>query len=186
MSGILGRKTGMTRVFTENGNVVPVTIIDCSGVTVVGYKNKAKDGHNAICLSIQFGKTKSFIREFPISDNLMDLKSDDVISVSQFSVGDTVRVVGRAKGKGFQGVIKRHGFGGGRKTHGSTFHRKPGSIGTMKPSRVVKGLRMAGRMGGQQVTFNDIQIISVDGKRELLYLSGCLPGAKNSFLKISV
>lgn len=200
MKGLLGKKVGMTQVFIENGNVVPVTLIEAGPCYVVQKKTKDTDGYNAVQLGFdEVGERKLSKPEqghlnkadAPMLKHLTEFRgSDDNLEVGQkvdasiFEVGDLVDVVGTSKGKGFAGVVKRHHFAGGMKTHGqSDRHRAPGSIGAgTTPGRVVKGMRMAGRMGGERVTATNLEVIIVDPDRNLVAVKGAVPGAKNGLV----
>jgi large subunit ribosomal protein L3 len=202
MKNILGRKIGMTQIFLENGEVVPVTVIEAGPVYVVQKKTKEKEGYNAI--QVAFGEVKErrvikpikghfdkanvaykkYLREFKV-ENPDEFEIGQEIKADVFSVGDKVDVTGTSKGKGTQGVIKRHGFGRGRESHGSKFHRMPGgmSAGTY-PGRVFKGHRMMGRMGNEKVTVQNLQVVRVDADRNLLLIKGAVPGPKKGLVVI--
>jgi len=200
ISGIIGRKLGITQVFQDNGKSEAVTAVEAGPCTVVQVKTLAKDGYNAI--QFGFGEAKrlnspqrghlkglgqlQYLREFRVVDT-EEVNVGDKIDVSQFQAGDLVDVTGISKSKGFAGVVKRHGFAGGPKTHGqSDRHRSPGSIGAAtSPGRVWKGMRMAGRMGGEKVTVKHLEVIDVDSKRNLLLLKGAVPGNKKGLLLIN-
>lgn len=202
-SAILGKKIGMTSIFNDKGVQVPCTVIEAGPCPVVNVRTGENNGYNAIqvgWLPIKDTKLKKpvlgyfkkqgisplkYLKEF--RDLEIDLKVGDNLTVDQFRPGDKVKVVGKSKGKGFQGVIKRHHFGGvGMQTHGqSDRQRHPGSIGSSSyPSRVLKGLRMAGRMGGKQVTARNLQILEVMPDKNLILIKGSVPGANNSLLEI--
>ena len=202
MKNILGRKIGMTQIFLENGDVVPVTVIEAGPVYVVQKKTKEKEGYNAI--QVAFGDVKErrvikpikghfdkanvtykkYLREFKV-ENPDEFEIGQEIKADVFSVGDKVDVTGTSKGKGTQGVIKRHGFGRGRESHGSKFHRMPGgmSAGTY-PGRVFKGHRMMGRMGNEKVTVQNLQVVRVDADKNLLLIKGAVPGPKKGLVVI--
>ena len=203
MKGILGRKVGMTQIFDEGGEVVPVTIIEAGPCFVTQVKTPERDGYAAVQLGFKEVKPKRLTRpqlahlsknQLPPLRHLREIRVSDVsqyeegqkVRVSIFDVGDRVDVTGISKGKGFAGVVKRHGFGGGPKTHGqSDRHRAPGSIGAgTTPGRVYKGLRMAGRMGNARVTSQNLQVVLVDPERNLLAVKGAVPGARNGLLTI--
>jgi large subunit ribosomal protein L3 len=203
MKGILGRKVGMTQIFDEGGEVVPVTIIEAGPCFVTQVKTPERDGYAAVQLGFKEVKLKRLTRpqlahlrknQLPPLRHLREIRVSDVsqyeegqkVRVSIFDVGDRVDVTGISKGKGFTGVVKRHGFGGGPKTHGqSDRHRAPGSIGAgTTPGRVYKGLRMAGRMGNALVTAQNLQVVLVDPERNLLAVKGAVPGARNGLLTI--
>jgi large subunit ribosomal protein L3 len=203
MKGILGRKVGMTQIFDEGGEIVPVTIIEAGPCFVTQIKTPERDGYAAVQLGFKEVKPKRLTRpqlahlrknQLPPLRYLREIRVSDVsqyeegqkVRVSIFDVGDRVDVTGISKGKGFAGVVKRHGFGGGPKTHGqSDRHRAPGSIGAgTTPGHVYKGLRMAGRMGNARVTAQNLQVVLVDPERNLLAVKGAIPGARNGLLTI--
>jgi large subunit ribosomal protein L3 len=199
IEGIIGKKVGMTQVFAEDGALVPVTVIQAGPCLVVQKKTSEKDGYDAVQIGlvekISNRRVTSAMRghfekagvqpvrtvaEVPYSG---DVNVGDRVQVDLFKEGDSIDVVGQSKGKGFQGVVKRHGFGGGRESHGSMFHRAPGSIGASAfPSRVMKGMRMAGRMGGDQVTVKNLRVAKVDAENNLLYVRGAVPGGRNGLV----
>ena len=201
MIGIIGKKVGMTQVFAEDGALVPVTVIQAGPCFVIQKKTSEKDGYDAVQLGlvekVSSRRITSALRghfekagvqpvrtlaEFPYSG---DANVGDRVQVDMFQPGDSIDVVGTSKGKGFQGVVKRHGFAGGRATHGSMFHRAPGSIGASAfPSRVVKGMRMGGRMGGDQVTVKNLRVAKVDPENNLLYIRGAVPGGRNGLVLV--
>ena len=203
MDGILGKKLGMTQIYKEDGTAIPVTVVQAGPCLVVQRKTAATDGYEAVQLGlveegrkIKVGQPREghFKRagvapmrrtvEFKVGAD-DEVKPGDQVKASVFAVDDYVDVVGSSKGKGFQGVMKRHGFSGGRATHGSMFHRAPGSIGSSAfPSRVFPGLRLPGRMGGERVTVKNLKVVKVDEENNLLYLKGAVPGAKDSFLTL--
>jgi large subunit ribosomal protein L3 len=199
--GIIGKKLGMTQVFAEDGSAVGVTAIEVEPSVVLQVKTKEKDGYDAI--QVGYGRVKQknvtkplqghfnkankgffrFVREFLTLSETYDVGQE--IKADIFKMGDYVDVVGTSKGKGFQGVVKRHGFGGGRATHGSMFHRAPGSIGaSADPSRVFKGTKMGGQMGNVRKTIQNLQVWQVRSDRNLLLLRGAVPGSKNGFVLI--
>lgn len=197
--GILGRKVGMTRHFAENGLVVPVTVIEAGPCVVTQVKTPEKDGYSAIQLGFEEAKRltqpeKGHLKGLPQLRHLQELRTDDAtayergqrIDVSLFKPGDLVDVIGTSKGKGTAGVMKRHHFGGGPRTHGqSDRQRHPGSIGSgTTPGNLVKGLRMAGRMGAERVTVHNLRVELVDPERNLLALRGAVPGGANGILFI--
>lgn len=203
MKGILGKKVGMTQIFDEKGEVVPVTIIEAGLCFVTQKKTVERDGYTAIQLGFEETKPKHltkaqlahlrknnlpplrYLREIRMGD-LGEYQEGQRIRVSIFDVGDMVDVTGVSKGRGFAGVVKRHGFGGGPRTRGQSDRlRAPGSIGSSTtPGRVFKGLRMAGRMGNERVTVQNLQVMMVDPERNLLAVKGSVPGAKNGLLII--
>jgi len=193
-TGILGKKLGMTRVFTEDGRWVDVTVLEAGPCTVVQRKTHKTDGYDAV--QVGYGKKKEkgcakpnlghfkkanvepqqTLREFRVKPE-DPLKPGDQIRADLFSVGDHVDVAGTSKGRGFAGVHKRHGFLGGPGTHGSNFHRRPGSIGaSADPSKVMKGMRMPGHMGHAKVTIQNLEIVKIDPEKNLLVVRGCVPG----------
>lgn len=203
MVGILGKKIGMTTIFEEDGNAVPCTVIEAGPCHITQIKTNEKDGYT----SIQFGfdekkkknTTKPLIGKFeksktPILRHLKEvrnfegeeLKEGGIVKVDIFKEGDIVKVRGVSKGKGFQGVVKRHGFAGGVRTHGqSDRERAPGSIGgSSYPSRVFKGQRMAGRMGGDNVTVRNLRVVKVFSDSNLILIKGAVPGAKTGIVEI--
>jgi len=203
VEGIIGRKVGMTQVFDEEGNIIPVTIIKAGPCTVIQKKTKEKDGYEALQLGLVEEKPKKHPRKpeqghfkksgSPVLKVLkeikyrgpLEIKEGDQLLVDVFEVGEKVQVVGISKGKGFQGVVKRHGFAGGDAAHGSMFHRAPGSIGASSfPSRVMKGMRMGGRMGGDQVSVKNLKVVQVDKENNLLVVKGAVPGANGGILLI--
>jgi large subunit ribosomal protein L3 len=198
VSGIIGRKVGMTQVFLPDGTVVPATVIKAGPCVVVQAKTTQTDGYQAVQLGLvdatptkenkattgHFKKAgvppTRIRREVKLKAGGDAPKAGDQILVDIFKAGEKVDVIATSRGKGFQGVIKRHGFAGGAATHGSMFHRAPGSIGASSfPSRVVKGMRAAGRMGADRVTTHNLRIVSVDAGNHLLVLRGAVPGAPN-------
>jgi len=202
MQGILGIKKGMTQIFDPNGLVVPVTIVEAGPCFVTQVKTVKTDGYSSVQLAFQnkkesraikaekgiFDKAKispkKVLKEFKFSDQA-DLQIGAEIKVDRFKAGTFVKITGTSKGKGFQGVMKRHNFSGGQQTHGQSDRlRAPGSLGqSSSPSRVYKGIKMAGRMGSDRVTLG-VEIIKVDPENNLLYLKGAIPGTKNSLVEI--
>lgn len=203
MEGILGRKLGMTQIYEADGRAIPVTIVQAGPCLVVQRKTAGTDGYEAVQLGLvekraprhvtkaragHFAKAgvaaTARLAEFHIAAD-EEWKAGDQVKATVFAVNDYVDVVGTSKGKGFQGVIKRHGFAGGRATHGSMFHRAPGSIGSSAfPSRVLPGLRMAGQKGSERITTKNLKVVKVDEENNLLYLRGAVPGPKQGYLKI--
>jgi len=200
--GILGKKLGMTQVFDESGNIIPVTVIKAGPVKVVQKKTAESDGYSAIQMGFEdvkpgkvnkpikghFDKAgveyKKVLREFRI-ENPDAYEVGQEIKVDIFKEGDRVDVVGTSKGKGFQGTIKRWGQGRGPMTHGSKYHRGVGSMGgSSSPSRTFKGKRMPGRMGGERVTMQNLEVVKVDPEHSLLLLKGAVPGPKGGLLFI--
>lgn len=202
VTGLLGKKLGMTRVFTEDGRWIDVTLLEAGPCSVVQRKTQAKDGYSAVqvgfgdlkenrCRKPQrghFGKAgvapKRLLREFRV-DELDELKPGDEVRADIFNVGDRIDVSGTSKGKGFQGVMKRHHAKGGPGGHGSMFHRAPGSIGTSAdPSRVFKGKRLPGHMGNERVTTQNLEVVSVDSAKNLIVVRGAIPGANGGFVVV--
>ncbi len=203
IQGILGRKVGMTQLFSADGTVVPVTVIEAGPCVVVQKKTTEKDGYEIVQIGLvekinanritkpmkgHFEKAgvapMRRLAEFHVADG-SEAKPGDAITVAIFNEGDKVHVVGVSKGKGFAGVMKRHHFSGGRATHGSMFHRAPGSIGSSAfPSRVFPGMRMTGRMGGDRVTVKNLQVARIDAEKNLIYIRGAVPGGRGAILRI--
>jgi large subunit ribosomal protein L3 len=197
--GILGRKIGMTQVFAENGDLIPVTVIEATPNVVLQKKTIEKDGYEAIQLGFedlsekqankpQIGHAakantapKRFIREIR-GANIDEYEVGQEVKVDIFSEGDIVDVTGISKGKGFQGAIKRHGQSRGPMAHGSRYHRRPGSMGPIAPNRVFKSKELPGRMGGQRVTIQNLKIVKVDPERNLLLIKGNVPGPRKGLV----
>ena len=200
MKGILGRKIGMTQVFTKDGKLIPVTVVNCEPNVVMQVKTVEKDGYNSIQLGVfekkenrankaeighaQKAKTtpKRFLKEIRDAEGTYNV--GDVVGVNIFEVGDVIDVTGTSKGKGTQGVIKRHNQSRGPMGHGSHYHRGPGSMGTMLPKRVLKGKNLPGHMGVETVTIQNLEIIEVNTEENYILISGNIPGAKNSLVYI--
>jgi large subunit ribosomal protein L3 len=202
MKGIIGRKVGMTQVFDDAGQVIPVTVIEAGPCYVTQIRQPERDGYTAVQLG--FGETKEkhltkgelghlarhslpalrYLREFRVKET--DVEEGQQITVDVFEAGERVDVVGVSKGRGFAGTIKRHGFNRQPKTHGqSDRERAPGSIGaTSTPGRVFKGMRMAGRMGNARVTSQNLEVVVVDAARNLLAVKGSVPGAKGGIVMV--
>ncbi|MCH8296827.1 MAG: 50S ribosomal protein L3 [Chloroflexi bacterium] len=199
LQGFLGKKIGMTQIFREDGRVVPVTVIEAGPCVVTQVKTKETDGYEAVQLG--FGEVKRrnkplsghlkdsrlcrFLREVT-ADNTSEFEVGQTISVDIFQAGEKVDIIGRSKGRGFAGVMKRWGFKGGPKTHGQSDRaRAPGSIGGgTTPGKVYKGLKMAGHMGNRRITVKGLEIVEVDAERNLLLIKGGIPGATNSLVQI--
>jgi large subunit ribosomal protein L3 len=195
--GLLGRKIGMTRAFDETGQVVDLTLVEAGPCYVTQLRTEERDGY--VAAQIGYEETKRLnrpqqghlknapklrhLREVPV-DTVDELAVGTKVDASLFQPGDRVDVIGTSKGRGFAGVVKRHGFSGGPKTHGqSDRHRAPGSVGSgTTPGRVFKGMRMAGRMGGERVTVKHLRVVQVDTERNLIALEGSVPGARNGLL----
>ena len=202
MKFILGLKLGMTQVFDEKGNVIPVTLIEAGPCIVTQIKTREKDGYSAV--QIGFGEAKKvtkaiaghlkklgkllFLREFRNEEPKIDdkeLKRGDRIDVSVFKEGDLVRVSGLSKGKGFAGVVKRWHFHGRPATHGTKHElRTGGSVGSSFPERVIKGKKMPGRMGFERVTISNLKVVRIDPEKNFLAIKGAIPGAKGTLLEI--
>lgn len=203
MSGLIGRKIGMTSIFDENGKNIPCTVIEAGPCVVTQVRTKEVDGYEALQLGFDdktekhstkaalghFKKAATSVKKkvIEIKDFVDEHKLGDVITVELFKEGEFVDVQGVSKGKGFQGVVKRHGFGGvGQSTHGQHNRlRAPGSVGASSyPSRVFKGMRMAGRTGGENVTIQNLRVLKVVSDKNLLLIKGCVPGHNNSYVII--
>ncbi len=199
MIGILGKKLGMTQIFTEGGKACPVTVVEAGPCCVIHVKTLNNDGYEAVKIGFLEVKEKrlkrpqagvfkkaglkpyKILKEFPISG----LKVGEFVTVEKFVKGDKVSVAGISKGKGFQGVMKRHHFSGGPGSHGSTFNRAPGSIGASSfPSRVWKNQGMPGHMGSERITVKNLEIVDVKADQNLLLIRGAVPGANGTFLEI--
>jgi len=204
VDGLIGKKIGMTQGFDEDGNVVPLTVIKAGPCTVVQKKIKDRDGYEALQLALveerpakkpsramqgHYKKSGApvarILREVKPREGA-EVKEGDQVFVDIFKVGEKVAVTGVSKGKGFAGVVKRHHFAGGDAAHGSMFHRAPGSIGASSyPSRVVRGLRMGGRMGHDRVTVRNLKVFEADRSNNLLVLRGAVPGPNGGYVLIS-
>lgn len=203
VEGLIGKKIGMTQSFDEEGNAIPVTVIKAGPCTVLQKKTREKDGYSALQLGFveerptkkatkallgHLKKSKAppirLLREFRFDDQ-EGVKEGNQFFVDIFQEGEKVHVVGTSKGKGFAGVVKRWGFKGGKASHGSMFHRAPGSIGASAfPSRVVKGKRLPGHMGQRRATVRNLTVIQADKEHNLLVVKGAVPGAKGGYLLI--
>jgi len=203
VTGLIGKKVGMTQLFAADGTVAPATVLKAGPCVVAQVKTTATDGYEAVQLGLVEAKpTKEnkpsaghfkkagvpatrVRREVTLKAGGDAAKPGDIVNVSIFADGDRVDVIGTSRGKGFQGVVKRHHFRGGRASHGSMFHKAPGSIGASSyPSRVVKGMRMAGHMGADRVTVRNLKVLRVDAENDLLLLEGSVPGGPNSVVLI--
>lgn len=202
--GILGKKIGMTQLFRPDGQVVPVTLLKAGPCMVVQRKTPTTDGYDAVQLGLleyikpqrinkpTAGRLKKagidgakFMREFRLEAGSDDLKAGDQVLVDQFKPKDKVDVIGISKGKGFAGVVKRHHFRGGEGSHGSMFHRAPGSIGASSfPSRVVPGMRMGGHMGNAQTTVRNLEVVEVDIEDNVLVIKGAVPGPNGGYVLV--
>lgn len=201
--GILGKKVGMTQIFDDDGRVVPVTVVEAGPCIVVQRKSIDSDGYDAVQLGLVESSPRRnapkpiqghfadagvpptrHLGEVPV-DAEDEAKPGDSVLADIFDPDEKVHVIGCSKGRGFQGVIKRHGFGGGKATHGSMHHRAPGSIGRSAwPSRVFPGQKMPGQMGNKRVTVKNVTVVKIDTDRNLLFLKGGVPGARNSYIRI--
>ncbi|MBI2057402.1 MAG: 50S ribosomal protein L3 [Candidatus Yanofskybacteria bacterium] len=178
MKFILGKKLGMSQIFSENGKVVPVTVILAKPMNISQIKNQEKDGYSAV--QVTAGKSKKEYR-----GQTEEIKLGDLVDVSVFGVGDLVKVSGISKGKGFQGAVKRHGFRGMPASHGHKHvKRHVGSIGQRFPQHTLKGLRMAGRMGADRVSVRGLSVVSIDKENNLLAVKGAVPGRKGVLLEV--
>ncbi|MGH7597546.1 MAG: 50S ribosomal protein L3 [bacterium] len=204
MSGLIGKKLGMTRIFDEKGNDVQVSVIQTGPCFVTEIRTKDRHGYDALQLGFEEKRDKSvkqperghfkksgvkpmrYLREFRTFD-VNQFKLGDVIKADVFQVGEEVKVIGISKGKGFQGVMKRHHFGGGPVSHGQSDRRRaPGSVGgSSYPSRVFKGTRMAGQMGNARVTVRNLKVVRVDAENNIVMVRGGIPGARNGMVLIS-
>jgi len=203
IEGLIGKKIGMTQTFDEEGNVAPITIIKVGPCTVIQKKTREKDGYSALQLGLveEKGRKKAtkplvghyeksgvppmkILKEFQFAEK-GEVKEGDQFFVDIFQIGEKVHVVGMSKGKGFAGVFKRWGFHGGKATHGSMFHRRPGSTGASAyPSRVMKGKKLPGHMGNKRVTVMNLKVIQADKENNLLVVKGAVPGARGGYLLI--
>lgn len=199
--GLIGKKVGMTQIFDEAGKVIPVTVIEAGPCVVAQIKTKETDGYDAVQLGFgeikekklnkpvkgHFAKAnvtpKKHLREFRL-DSLENVKVGDELKADVFAAGDKIDVQGTSKGKGFQGVIKRHGQSRGPMAHGSRYHRRPGSMGPVAPNRVFKNKHLAGRMGGNRVTIQNLEVVQVIPEKNVILIKGNVPGAKKSLITI--
>ncbi|MGP4077557.1 50S ribosomal protein L3 [Halobacillus sp. K22] len=200
--GILGRKVGMTQIFSEDGELIPVTVVQAEPNVVLQKRTTENDGYEAIQLGFADEKSnrlkkaaqghaekanttpKRYVREFR-NANLDDYELGQEVKVDIFEAGDVIDVTGTSKGKGFQGAIKRHNQSTGPMTHGSRYHRRPGTMGPIDPNHVLKGKKLPGQMGSETVTLQNLEIVRVDAERNLLLIKGNVPGAKKSYVKVS-
>lgn len=200
MIGILGRKLGMTQVFDESGRIFPVTVVEAGPCCVIQVKTREKDGYEAVKIGFsEIKKEKNvnkpmggifkkigvkpykMLKEFPMGN----LKVGELVTVEKFTKGDTISVSGVTKGKGFQGVVKRHHYAGGPASHGSMFYRAPGSIGASSyPSRVWKNKGMPGHMGSERTTVKNLKVVDIKAEQNLLLILGAVPGSKGTYLEI--
>lgn len=204
VNGIIGKKLGMTQIFAPDGTVTPVTVIKAGPCVVVQRKTVSTDGYEAVQLGfVEDKKPKSvnkpmkghfekagipptkILREIRLEDAAEIISVGDQVLVNQFEANDVVDVIGTSKGRGFAGFVKRHGFGGGRASHGSMFHRAPGSIGASAyPSRVIKGTRMAGHMGVERNTIKNLKVVQVNAEENLILIRGAVPGPTGAYVLI--
>ncbi len=200
MKFILGRKLGMSTIYDKEKGALPVTLVECGENTVTQIRSEDKDGYRAVQLGIKKHKVqnaksktaakaelrKGYLKMKEFKGETGDLKTGDNPDVSQFEVGDKVKVSGVSKGKGFQGVMKRHGFKGSPRSHGHKHDwRAPGSIGSSFPEHVIKGKKMAGRMGGVRATVKNLEVVQIDKDNSILFLKGAVPGAEGRLVEIS-
>jgi large subunit ribosomal protein L3 len=203
INGLLGKKVGMTQLLQDDGTVVPVTVIQAGPCVVVQKKTKQKDGYDAVQLGfVEFIKPKRvnkpmtghfkktnvaparFVREIAVQGD-ESANPGDKVMVSIFNLDELVHIIGTSKGRGFAGLIKRHHFRGGRASHGSMFHRAPGSIGASAfPSRVIKGMRMAGHLGNARVTVQNLRVARIDQENNLLFVRGAVPGPAGGYVVV--
>ena len=201
MKGILGKKIGMTQIFTEHGEVIPVTVVEAGPVVVTQIKTTENDGYTAIQFGFQDAKEKSLNKQQKVhladantlKKHLKEFRVDSVeeytvgqeIKADLFAAGELIDVTGISKGKGFQGPIKRHGQSRGPETHGSRYHRRPGSMGACSyPGRVFKNKKLAGHMGSVKVTVQNLEVVRVDADKNFILVKGAIPGAKGSVVTI--
>ncbi|MBW7477479.1 50S ribosomal protein L3 [Paenibacillus oenotherae] len=203
MKGILGKKLGMTQVFTAEGNVIPVTVIEAGPCVVLQKKDQENDGYEAVQIGFSDKKAsratkpevghakkadstpKRYVREIR-GINIGEYEVGQQLKADLFAAGEFVDVTGISKGKGFQGVIKRWNQSRGPMSHGSRYHRGPGSMGSIQANRVPKGKRLPGHMGNETVTIQNLEIVRVDAERNVLLVKGSIPGPKNSFVKVKL
>ncbi len=201
--GLLGKKIGMTRVYSEEGKALPITVLEVGPCVVLQVKTLDKEGYNAVQVGFKSKKESRsnkainghckaagkgsyyFMKEFRVNDPDEYKVGQDITLEEIFKVGDLVDISGKVKGRGFQGVIKRHGFHGGRKTHGSMFHRRPGSIGCSAwPSRVIKGKKMPGHMGTNLITKKNLTVVDIRSDKNVMLVTGAVPGSGKDLLQI--
>jgi large subunit ribosomal protein L3 len=204
VKGILGKKIGMTRIFHENGGSIPVSVLEVGPCYISQIKKVEKEGYGAIQIGFQLKKDKrlnkpilghfkaagkggfAFLQEIRV-DNVDSFELGQEITSEIFNVGDLVNVRGISKGRGFTGVVKRWGFSGGNKTHGSRSHKVPGSIGaSATPSRVMKGKKLPGRMGNKKVTVKNLKVVDIVKEKNLILVKGAVPGSRGSFLEVKI
>jgi large subunit ribosomal protein L3 len=202
--GMIGKKLGMTQIFDESGNSVPVTVIETGPCAVLDIRTPKKNGYASVALGFEqkdinkVNKPKRgfferagevayrVIREFRVpAEDLENYKLGQVITADHFKIGDMVNVTGRSRGKGFTGVMKRWGFAGGRKTHGSRFHRAPGSIGMCAwPAKTLKGQKLPGHKGNEKITVKNLIVVDVKKERNIILVKGAVPGARNGIVEV--
>ncbi len=201
-SSIIGKKIGYTRIFDDQGNAIPVTVIQAGPCKIVNIKTLEKDGYEAVQLGyvttvegklnkplVSYFKKQGVelykhLKEFR-SDNIKDVKINDIVTVETFTIGELVSVSGFSKGKGFQGVVKRYGFHGGPGSHGSMFHRQPGSIGSNTfPGRVIKNKKLPGRMGNVKTTIKNLKVVKLIPEKNVILIRGAVPGSVNTLIEI--
>ena len=203
MKAVIARKIGMTSLFRENGEMLAVTVLYAGDNYITQIKTKKKDGYDAVQIGVELSSGKnmtkaekghqknlghscSLLREFRVASS-QELETGKRLSLSAFNQGEKVSITGVSKGKGFQGVVKRYGFRGGRASHGSGFHRSPGSLGASAyPSRVFKGRKLPGRMGCQTTSIPNLAIELLDEKKDLIFLRGSVPGTRASYVSLEV
>ena len=201
MAGILGRKIGMTQIFAENGTQIPVTVVKADPNVVLQLKTVGTDGYEAVQLGFEDKREKlstkpeqghvakanttpkRFVREFRNLD-VAGYELGQEVKVDTFTVGQLVDVTGTSKGKGFQGAIKRHGFSRGPMSHGSHYHRNPGSMGSIQANRVLKGKKLPGHMGAKTITVQNLEIVKIDLEHNVLMIKGNIPGSKKALIKV--
>jgi large subunit ribosomal protein L3 len=201
MNTLIGKKIGMTQVFSEAGDATPVTVLEMGPCTVVQVKTEDRDGYSAVQIGYGDEKEKrvnkprmGHARKWNSAPKRIlkevrcepaGLSPGDTVTVEIFKVGEIVDVIGKSKGKGFQGVVKRHGFAGGKETHGTKTHDSPGSIGqSAYPSRVIKGKKLPGQMGNCRVTTKNLKVVEIDPERNLLLIGGAIPGPRNGYVAV--
>lgn len=181
---ILGKKLGMTTIYDKEAGALNVTLIECGENKISFLRTKEKDGYDAVRLEAPKTKNKTHKKEFRIEEPV-DFNVGDAVGIDAFVIGDKVKISGIAKAKGFQGVVKRHGFKGAPKTHGHKHdHRAPGSIGAQQPQHVIKGKRMAGRMGGKRTSSLNVKVVFIDKEKNLLGVKGAVPGVAGRMVEI--
>jgi large subunit ribosomal protein L3 len=202
--GLIGKKIGMTQLFDDNGNLIPVTVVKAGPCHIVQVKREEKEGYNAVQLGFEEKRAnlmtkpelghyenanvtpKRILKEFRIKENIDKYNEGDALYVDMFEIGEKVDVTGTSKGKGFQGTIKKYNFQTGPKTHGSHSVRSTGSVGaSASPSRVIKGKKMPGRMGGKKITVRNLEVVHINKERDIIMVKGAIPGSKNGYVYIT-